>query len=183
MITIQSKGKDCFTFGEKKKTKQKILKWMVTAYNRGIINQSNACRWSRCLTAQAGELGHKLCLRSGQEKVNQRWQAACLCLLRWIMTVVKQLESHLIRWMGWNSPINHSQKSCRRARVSLELGRKQVLYSGSNERLPPPPNSNKVAFVHFMDFYYSKIHKKRYTLKESKSHGLLSISTEIFVQY
>lgn len=65
---------------------------------------------------------------------------------------------------------------------------KREFYLGSNQQLLlllPPPSSNKAAFVHFMDFYYSKIHNKKYTLKENKwfSHSLQTISTEIFIQY
>lgn len=53
-----------------------MLKRTVTAYNLERMNQSYICRLSRCLTAQAGELGHKPCLQSGQAEAYQRQQAA-----------------------------------------------------------------------------------------------------------
>lgn len=116
--------------------------------------------------------------------VSETAGGACLCLLHWVMTVIKHLGSHLIWWMGWNSRGRLRLITVRKAaggHASRWRWEESEFYSGSSQ----PPNSNKVAFVNFMDFYYSKIHKKRYTLKESKwfSHGLLTISTEIFVQY
>lgn len=162
-----------------------MLKRMVTGKNEPINHLQvermpySADRWAGSQTVFAVRPSGGVLKMAG---------GAYLCPLHWVMTVIKQLESHLIWWMGWNS-LGRLRLIVRKAaggRMALWRWEESEFYSGSNQQLLPPPlYSSKVAFVHFMEFYYSKIHKKRYTIKESKwfSHDLLTISTEIFIQY